>query len=170
MVTPLANPIATLAGLEAACLIASGLGLSSVQTTGAENPARDALALGALLAGYVIGSSGYGLHHVLAQTLARFAGVSHGAANAVMLPHSLEALTRRFPEAIQRLSGPLGDDLPAVAARLSAVSGATHLRDLGVSRADLGRCVAEAAGRAELHMTPPAAEPRELRALYEAAY
>ena len=55
---------------------------------------RDALALGALLSGYVIDSTGYGLHHVLAQTLARFAGVWHGQANAAMLPHTTVALRR----------------------------------------------------------------------------
>src|SRR5947209_304490 len=62
--TPLANPVAELAALEAARLIARGFSQSE--------PDRDALALGALLAGYSIGSAGYGLHHVLAQTLARF--------------------------------------------------------------------------------------------------
>lgn len=169
IVTPLANPVATLAGMEAAGLIASALGLSSGGGR-EEEPRRVALALGALLAGYVIGGCGYGLHHVLAQTLARFAGVSHGAANAVMLPHSLAALERRFPEAIERLSGPLGGDPQAVAARLSALGGATHLRELGVSQAALEQCVEEAATRAELHMTPPVAEPPELRALYAAAY
>jgi alcohol dehydrogenase class IV len=151
-------------------LIASGLGPSSGQASRAERPGREALALGALLAGYTIGSSGYGLHHVLAQTLARFAGISHGAANAVMLPHSLIALKRRFPAAIQRLMDSLGEDPAALAARLSALTGAARLRDLGVSEADLQRCVKEAAVRGELRMTPPAAEPAELAALYELAY
>ncbi|MGN6168459.1 MAG: iron-containing alcohol dehydrogenase [Solirubrobacteraceae bacterium] len=169
IVTPLANPVATIAGMEAARLIASALGLSSGQALEQKRD-PDALALGALLAGYVIGGCGYGLHHVLAQTLARFAGVSHGAANAVMLSHSLAALKRRFPAVIERLTGPLGSDPPAVAARLSALGGATHLRELGVSQAALDHCVEEAATRAELHMTPPAADPPELRALYEAAY
>ena len=69
-------------------------------------PDRASLALGALLAGYVIGSTGYGLHHILSQTLVRFAGVEHGAANAIMLPHSIEALARRFPDDGERLRAP----------------------------------------------------------------
>ena len=70
---------------------------------------RDALALGALLAGYVIDSTGYGLHHVLAQTLARFAGVWHGQANAAMLPHTTVALRRRAPDALAALDAAAGD-------------------------------------------------------------
>src|SRR5204862_3876977 len=73
--TPGASPVPVLAAHEAARLLAHEDDL-------------DALALGALLAGYVIDSTGYGLHHVLAQTLARFAGVWHGNANAAMLPHT----------------------------------------------------------------------------------
>ena len=168
MVTPRANPVATLAGLEAARLISTGLNLA-VSSTNAE-PDRDALAFGALLAGYVIGSTGYGLHHVLAQTLARFAGVSHGAANAVMLSHSLEALRRRFPTTITELAEALGGNPAAAAALLARFAGATGLRELGVSQGQLDRCVEEAAARAELHMTPPPADRSELRELYAAAY
>ena len=64
-----------------------------------------ALALGALLAGYVIDSTGLGLHHVLAQTLVRVAGAGHGPANAALLPHTIGALGRRAPEAIAALDG-----------------------------------------------------------------
>jgi alcohol dehydrogenase class IV len=56
------------------------------------------------------------------------------------------------------------------AARLCELTGATRLRELGVSEEQLDRCAEEAAVRAELHMTPPAADRSELRALYAAAY
>src|SRR3954453_8757975 len=85
--TPGASPVPVLAAREAARLLA-------------HEDDRDALALGALLAGYVIDSAGYGLHHVLSQTLARFAGVWHGHANAAMLPQTTVALRRRTPEAL----------------------------------------------------------------------
>ena len=153
--TPLSNPVATLAATEATRLIADGFG--------APEPDRDALALGALLAGYVIGSTGYGLHHVLSQTLVRFADVGHGSANAIMLAHSLVALTRRFPEALPQ-------ELAVLAARLCELTGTTRLRDLGVTEELLDRCAEEAAGRPELHMTAPAADRVELRALYQSAY
>ena len=67
--TPLANPVATLAAHDGARLLARSL---------REQPDREALALGALLAGYVIDSTGYGLHHVLSQTLVRLAGAGTG--------------------------------------------------------------------------------------------
>ncbi len=70
---------------------------SSARSRGAE-PDRDELALGALLAGYTIDSTGFGLHHVLAQTLVRHGLAGHGQANAIMLPHTIPALARRCPE------------------------------------------------------------------------
>jgi alcohol dehydrogenase class IV len=153
--TPLSNPVASLAAAEATRLVARGFDVGE--------PDRDALALGALLAGYVIGSTGYGLHHVLSQTLVRFASIGHGPANAIMLPHSLVALERRFPDAA--LGG-----LAVLAERLCELTGATRLRELGVTEDELDHCAEEAAARLELHMTPPAADRAELRELYAAAY
>ena len=152
--TPKSNPVATLAAHEAARLL-----------TGAfdgEEPDRDALALGALLAGYAIDSQGYGLHHVLAQTMVRVGGTGHGPANAVLLPHSLRALAARFP----------GQGLdPGPAERIVTLTGATTLRDLGVEREALAPCADAAAQRAgDLANTPPAADRDEILAIYEAAW
>ncbi len=160
--TPLRNPVAALAAIEAARLLDVGLPAGDELA-----PDRASLALGALLAGYVIGSTGYGLHHILAQTLVRFAGIEHGAANAIMLPHSLQALTRRFPDDSERLSRD-----GVLAARLCALTGATRLRDVGVGDDDgvLELCATEASGRPELHLTPPPADRDELLALYRAAW
>jgi alcohol dehydrogenase class IV len=131
----------------------------------------DALALGALLAGCVIDSTGYGLHHVLAQTLARFAGVWHGSANAAMLPHTTVALRRRAPEALAALDAAAGVEMQALARRFAQRAGAQQLRDLGVSEEALETCVHRALERAaHLSDTPPAADEAEVRALYEAAW
>ncbi|HEX2507995.1 MAG TPA: iron-containing alcohol dehydrogenase [Miltoncostaeaceae bacterium] len=154
--TPRANPVATLAAGRAAELLMGGF-------EGAE-PDRDALALGALLAGYAMDSTGYGLHHVLSQTLARHAGVGHGPANAAMLPHAARALAQRFPGAAGL------EAIGAGAARLAQRAGAARLRDLGLSREDLPALAAAAAERPELANTPPAASAEELRRLYEAAW
>jgi alcohol dehydrogenase class IV len=159
--TPMANPVATLAAHDGARLLARSL---------AAEPDRPGLALGALLAGYVIDSTGYGLHHVLSQTLVRHGGASHGGANAVLLSHTLGALTRRFPERIEALGTALEGDPAAVAARMCALTGATRLRDIGVDRELLGRCAAAAAERPELDLTPPRADRAELLALYEGAW
>ena len=89
-----ANPVATLAAHEAARLIAAGWST--------DEPDREALALGALLAGYVIDSTGLGLHHVVAQSLVRAAGAGHGPANAAVLPHTIGALATPHPAGDRR--------------------------------------------------------------------
>ena len=105
--TPLRNPVAEGAALRRSRLIDRALPRGVSGEPGGEpriEPDRPALALAALLAGYVIGSTWYGLHHVLSQTLARASpGVGHGAANAIMLPYSLGALMVRFPPEFERL-------------------------------------------------------------------
>jgi alcohol dehydrogenase class IV len=156
--TPRASPVPVLAAGEAARLLA-------------REDDRDALALGALLAGYVIDSAGYGLHHVLSQTLARFAGVWHGNANAAMLPHTTVALRRRSPEALAALDAAAGIEMEALARRLAHHAGAQQLRDLGVTEEALETCVREVLTRGrDLEGTPPAPSEAEVRSLYEAAF
>ena len=150
-----ANPVATLAAHESARLIAAGWA--------ADEPDRETLALGALLAGYVIDSTGLGLHHVLAQTLVRVLGAAHGAANAVMLPHTTRALASRS-DAIGKF-----DDVEGLARRLQVAAGATSLSALGLDTARLAQAAEAAAARPQLANTPPAAGRAEILAIYEAA-
>ncbi len=160
--TPRANPVSTLAALEAARLIVGAWPRNG-------GPDRHALALAALLAGYTIDSTVYGLHHVLSQSLVRLAGIAHGAANAIMLPHTLGALAWRFPAWIERLGETMGGDPAEVAERLCARTGATRLSELGVVAATLDECADAASERPELELTPPRADRAELRALYRDA-
>jgi maleylacetate reductase len=163
--TPLANPVAALAALEAARRLSAGF------SSELGDQARDQLALGALLAGYVIGSTGYGLHHVLSQTLVRFAGIGHGTANAIMLPVSIRALERRRLGGFLESMGQALDEEPAaLATRLRDLGGPGSLSQAGVAQDDLERCVREASARPELQMTPPAPDEDELRELYQAAW
>jgi hypothetical protein len=160
--TTRANPVATLAAHDGARRIVAALARPG-------RPDRDELALGALLAGYAIGAAGLGLHHVLAQTLVRLAGAGHGAANAVLLPHTIGALAWRRPAEHDALAAALGEDPSAAAARLAARAGASSLTDLGVDASSLPACADAAAGRAELDLTPPRAERPEILGLYEQA-
>ncbi len=154
--TPKSNPVATLAAREGARLLAAAFE--------GDEPDRDALALGALLAGYAIDSQGYGLHHVLSQTMVRVGGAGHGPANAVLLPHTIRALAGRAPSAELEAAG-------AAAGRILPLTGATTLRDLGVERDALGRCADAAARRTgDLANTPPAADRDEILRIYEAAW
>jgi alcohol dehydrogenase class IV len=160
--TPLANPVATLEALEGARLIARAF-------EGPE-PDRDALALGALLSGAAIDSTLYGLHHVLSQTAVRVAGIGHGPANAILLPHTLAALRRRFPERIEALDAACAGDSVAAANAILTRAGLGRLRDLDVPAERLADCADAAAARRELALTPPPADRDEILALYEAAW
>ena len=152
-----ANPVSTLAAVEAARLLK--------QAWSTPQPDRDALALGALLAGYALDSTGLGLHHVMAQTLVRLAGIGHGQANAAVLPHTIGALGRRNPEAIAAF----GEDLTHTVLQIRGRTGFAGLRDLGVDPAVLPECAEAAAARPQLKLTPPAADRDEILALYESA-
>jgi alcohol dehydrogenase len=164
--TPLGNPMAAMAAILAARLLEAGLASPEPG-----EPQRDQLAIGALLAGYVIGSTGYGLHHVMSQTLVRLAGIGHGTANAIMLPHTTRALERRsLGSFLVRMHTALGEHPAVLAERLRDLGGPASLHEAGVDEEALERCAREASSRAELNLTPPAADEQELRELYAAAY
>ena len=160
--TPLRHPVATHTAWSAARQIRAAF-------AGPE-PDRYALALGAMLAGYVIGSTHYGLHHILSQTLVRFAGAGHGPANSIMLPHSLIALERRFPDELARFEAELGEAPESLARRIGALAGPTRLRDVIADHGVLEQCAEQAASRPDLALTPPAADREEIAALYDAAW
>lgn len=165
--TPLANPVADEAALRGAELLAAGLAEGA--------PRRHSLALGALLAGYAVGSAGYAVHHVVCQTLVRVAGSPHGPTNAVMLPHTLALMAPRAPEAVGRLATALGapDADPGAAAErarpLAEKAGARRLSDLGVRPEHLEAVVGQVLPRPELANTPQAPDGAELRAYLAAA-
>jgi alcohol dehydrogenase class IV len=159
---PHGNPVVDLVAAEAARLLVGAFARTP--------PDRDALALGALLGGYALDASALGLHHVLAQTLVREAGVAHGPANAVILPHTLGALEWRFPQPLEALAATLGESPGDAASRVAGVAGATRLSELGVSADVLPACADAAARRDALDNTPPRADRAEILALYEHAY
>jgi DNA primase len=129
-----------------------------------------ALALGALLAGYAIDSTGYGLHHVASQTLAREAGVAHAVANAALLPHTIAALARRAPGRIAALDSGLPAPAARAAVRLAAMADASRLRDHGLAESAIPELARLAAARPDLDNTPPRATEEELAELYRQAY
>jgi alcohol dehydrogenase class IV len=155
----MASPVPTLAAREAARLI------DAAYAGEIEDVHRDHLALAALLSGYAIDAAGYGLHHVLSQTLVRVGGAGHGPANAAMLPHTIAALEQRRPGYVD----PDGS-LRQLAHALARHAGADGIRKLGVEQAKLADCARAAAQRAELAFTPPAADEAELLAIYESAW
>ena len=94
--TPFANPVSEMTALRGAELIAAAL------DQGPDARDRAALALGSILCGYAIDSAGFGLHHVVCQTLVRVCGTPHAETNAAILPHALAFLAERAPEVYGR--------------------------------------------------------------------
>lgn len=165
--TPLANPVVELAALRAAALISEGL-------TGAE-VGRSPLALGAILAGYAVGSTGFAVHHAVCQTIVRVTGSPHAETNAVMLPHVVRLMAPRAPAALGALADALGDSVGdpgaagALIARLAARSGHTRLSTLGVEAGQLPEVADAVHGHPGLEATPDPPDRDELLKLLEAA-
>lgn len=132
-------------------------------------PHRAALAEGAMLAGWALDHAGLGLHHALAQTAVRTAGMAHAAANAALLPESTAALRRRVPHRIAAVERRAALDLDALARELrirSADRGAgVFARDAGL----LELAVATVLARPEPARVPPPPDAGEIRGAYLAA-
>ena len=165
--TPLANPVTELAALRAAELIAGGVPR--------DPPDTDALALGALLAGYASGSTGIAVHHAVCQTIVRTAGTPHAETNAVMLPHSARLMVARAPGELGLFARALGDPDPnpdAAAgrvAKLAARCGHTRLSTLGVEEGQLDPVAAAVERHPLLANTPSPPGESELAALLHEA-
>jgi alcohol dehydrogenase class IV len=165
--TPLANPAAELAALEAASLIARALP--------AADPERAELALAAVLAGYAVGSTGLAVHHAVCQTIVRVAGAPHAETNAVMLPHFARLMADRAPAQLGRLAKALGDPAgdPATAAgliaELAARAGHTRLSTLGITEEQLPQIVDAVQGHRGLEATPDPPTREELLELLRSA-
>lgn len=162
---PMANPVAEAVALRAAEHLARGLEASS------EEKARPELALGAVLAGYAVGSAGFALHHLLGQTLVRVTRVSHAGAYAVLLPYTLEAMLERATPAITKLGVALGlgarnpAAVPARVAELAALAGPRRLSELGMRDEQIDDVVSAALERPDLANTPDPPDAAELRTL-----
>jgi alcohol dehydrogenase class IV len=149
------NPVASLAAARAAALLARGV----------EAGGRDDLALGALLAGYALGSAGFSLHHVLCQTVVRTCGTSHSVTNAAVLPHALAAMAPREPGAMGELAAALGVGPGALTERIAELAGGARLGGEGVAEADLPRAADAALERSELDALSPPPDRAELIAI-----
>lgn len=132
-------------------------------------PDPAALAEGAMLAGWALDHAGLGLHHALAQTAVRVAGVGHAPANAALLPESTSALRRRHPERLAAVERETGVDLDALSTALRRRAGDTALAALEDDAGLLERMVATVMARPEPGRLAPAPDAGEIRAAYLAA-
>jgi alcohol dehydrogenase class IV len=149
---PLANPVAELAALRAAALFWRELQR--------EEPDREAVALGALLGGYAVGSAGFAVHHAICQTTVRTVGLPHAETNAVVLPQSAAFMADRAPGPVGRFAAALGDpdgdpgNASARVARLTAETGVAGLGELGLDEEAIPAVAAATMAHPALGNTP----------------
>jgi maleylacetate reductase len=121
--------------------------------------ARTVLLEGAALAGRCLQNASMGAHHGLAQQLGPRAGISHGLANALVLPHVIGFNLPAVPLELGRVGAAMGNEADPAAAVRSLVERAglpTRLRDAVAERPDL-EALAEAAARNPLVARNPRA-------------
>jgi maleylacetate reductase len=150
--------------LEGARLI--GAWLPRVVAEPHDREARGALLRGASYAGAALAGAGLALAHAVAQAIGGHYGLPHGTLNGIALPPVLRWNARWAPEAVQRFHEAVGRDV----AELTALGGATRLRELAVPEADLPELAATAADRPGNRANPRPATPREIEELLREMY
>jgi alcohol dehydrogenase class IV len=163
--TPNANPVSRSTGLAGAGLIASALD---------QEPGRrddSALGLGAILCAFALDSAGFGIHHVICQTLVRVLGTPHAETNATILPRALEALRDRAPRVIAALAQALGTSPGELGERVEELSGGRRrLSDLGADENRLDEALDAMTRRGELRNVPDPPHRDELARIVQAAW
>jgi alcohol dehydrogenase class IV len=171
------NPVSNALAMSAIVLI--GENLERAVTQGDDVPAREAMALGSLLAGMAFATAGTSIVHALQYPLGALTKTAHGLGNAVLLPSAirfnLNSRTREAAE-IARALGDRGHNDQVAAARLPDLVGdlawsvgiEPNLRSLGVSESDLDQ-IAEAASRIT-RLTGNNPRPVEIAGLREVLY
>lgn len=163
--TPLANPVATMAALRGAELIAGAL------DSPRESRDRPALALGALLCAYALDSAHLGMHHVICQSLVRVMRIPHAPTYAALLPRTMEAMRGRAPDAVAALAAAIGTGAERIGERIEDLAGRRRgLAELGADRARLDEALEAMLARPDLAFTPDAPDRDELRTLVESAW
>lgn len=142
------NPLSTAAALQGVSYITRSL--PGAVAHGDNINTRTELLLGAYLAATAISTAKIGLHHGLCHVLGGTAGVPHGIANSIILPHAMrfnaDATTPELA-AVARAMGLTGENEPELAEQaaqtvyqlITRIGLPQRLRDAGVAETDLPR-------------------------------
>jgi alcohol dehydrogenase class IV len=161
-----------------------GANLEKAVRTGDDLDARDAMALGATLAGLAFSNVGVALIHAMEYPVGGAVHCSHGTGNGLLLPHVMRFHLEVRAAEFARIAELLGENVTglsehaaaerAVAAvdRLRANIGVpARLRDLGVTQEMLPAFAEKAASiRRILRVNPREATPADVLAIYQAAW
>jgi alcohol dehydrogenase len=174
------NPFTDALAIQAVRLFADALPRLVVDPT--SQPVRGKIQVAAALGGMVISNARTALHHTLCHALGGRFRVSHGNANAVMLPHAMRFnLDVTAPEQAQIAWAMGAADRPdetaaaraadAVASFARRIGAPGRLRDLGVPRDQLPAAAKDVLHDRGLYFNPkPIASAEPILAIYEAAW
>jgi len=174
------NPLATAAALAGVRQISQAL--PAAVADGQDLAMRARLMAGAHLAATAVATAKIGLHHGLCHVLGGTAGVPHGIANGIMLPHAMrfnvDATAPQMAE-VGRALGLSGDDAPGLAAAaadsiyrlIGQVGLPQRLRDAGVSSGELRRLAEIALKSQAIRNNPkPIHEAGQIEAILRSAW
>jgi alcohol dehydrogenase class IV len=174
-----ANPVSDMFAMESMRLI--GANIVEAYQNGRSVKAREAMMLGSMYGGLALTAAGTAAVHALAYPLGGMFGITHGVANAMLLPHVMafnkDAIVARLATVARALDISWHDDddetaAEALIARLAewteVVQIPQDLRQFGVSEAHLD-ALAEAASKVKrlLGNNPKPLGHGDIKAIYQ---
>ena len=170
-----ATPPSEALALRAVALI--GANLPAVYADGSNRPAREAMAMGSMLAGMAFANSGLGLVHGLVHPLGARHGMSHGNACGRLLPYVMRfnqpAAEQKLREVARALTGDPSataeDAISAVERLLATVNVPRGLADVAILDADMPSLAKDGLLSGAVRTNPRPVSEEESRALLEEA-
>jgi len=142
------NPLSTSAAVSGVRSITHAL--PRCYTSGDDLEARTEMLTGAFLAGTALSHVAMGLHHGLCHVLGGTAGVAHGVANGIVLPHAmrfnLDATAPQLAQAAEAMGimltgrsaeAAVGEAIQRIYDLIGHMHLPQHLREVGVNESDL---------------------------------
>ncbi|HVB20828.1 MAG TPA: iron-containing alcohol dehydrogenase [Ktedonobacteraceae bacterium] len=142
------NPLSTAAAVSGIHIIINALPRCYAEGNNVE--ARTEMLQGAFLAGTALSNVAMALHHGLCHTLGGTAGVPHGIANSIILPHAmrfnLDATVPQLAQAADAMGislvgrsaeAAVEEAIQRIYALIGQMNLPQHLRDVGVQETDL---------------------------------
>jgi alcohol dehydrogenase class IV len=172
--SPTRHPLSTAAALRAVQHIYRALPLATAE--GNDLAARTEMMLGAHLAAVSLATVKMGLHHGLCHVLGGTAGVGHGEANSIMLPHAVRFNLAAARPALAEVAEVLGviaaERLPDVLYEfIGRLNLPQRLRDAGVTEQQLPHLAQVAIkSPAVQNNVRPVKDAAEIEAVYRAAW
>lgn len=176
------NPVSTAAALDGLRLITDALPRCYAQ--GDDLDARIDMLTGSYLAGTALATVAMGLHHGLCHVLGGSAGVPHGVANGIMLPHAMRFNLDSTAQYLALAAVAMGvaqrgqDADVAAEAAIQRIGTLTRelrlprrLRDVGVSQTSLPELAQLALASSAVRNNPkPIADAAQIEAIMQAAW